>query len=84
MSRAQILVVEDEKIVALEIVDRLKNIGYKVPESASTGEEAIQKASEVRPDLVLMDIKLKGDMDGIEAAEKIRSRYGIPVVYLTA
>jgi CheY-like chemotaxis protein len=84
MSRAQVLVVEDEKIVALEIVDRLKNIGYQVPESASTGEEAIQKASEIRPDLVLMDIKLKGEMDGIEAAEQIRSRYGIPVVYLTA
>jgi len=84
MSRAQVLVVEDEKIVALEIVDRLKNIGYQVPESASTGKEAIQKASEIRPDLVLMDIKLKGEMDGIEAAEQIRSRYGIPVVYLTA
>ena len=84
MSCAQVMVVEDEKIVALEIVDRLKSIGYHVPASASTGEEAIQKAEKVRPDLVLMDIKLRGEMDGVAAAEQIRSRFGIPVIYLTA
>ena len=84
MSNAQIMVVEDEKIVALEIVEILKSFGYGVPALASSGEEAIQKIDEVQPDLVLMDIKLSGKMDGIEAAEKVRTQFGVPVVYLTA
>jgi len=84
MARAKIVVVEDERIVALEIAQRLKSLGYEVPGLASSGEEAIPKIDEIRPDLVLMDIKLKGDMDGIDTAEQVRSRFGIPVVYLTA
>ncbi len=84
MTRARVVVVEDEKIVALEIIDRLKSLGYDVPGSASTGEDAIRCADQFRPDLILMDIKLKGPMDGIEAAEQIRAKFGIPVVYLTA
>jgi len=84
MTGARILVVEDEGIVAMEIKDRLEGLGYKVSELASSGEEAIQKAQRVLPDLVLMDIILKGSMDGVEAAEKIRANLGIPVVYLTA
>lgn len=84
MTGARILVVEDEGIVAMEIKDRLEGLGYKVSELASSGEEAIQKAERVLPDLVLMDIILKGSMDGVEAAEKIRANLGIPVVYLTA
>ena len=84
MENAQILVVEDENIVALEIQSRLEGLGYVVLAIASSGEEAIQKAEETNPDLVLMDIKLKGDMDGIEAAEEIRTRFNLPVVYLTA
>ena len=84
MENAQILVVEDENIVALEIKSRLEGLGYVVLAIASSGEEAIQKAEETNPDLVLMDIKLKGDMDGIEAAGKIQTRFNLPVVYLTA
>jgi CheY-like chemotaxis protein len=80
----KILVVEDEHIVAMDLMSRLRNLGYEVPDSASSGEEAIEKAGRWRPDLVLMDIFLNGEMDGIQAAEQIRSRYNIPIIYLTA
>ena len=84
MANTQILVVEDEGIVGKDIQKTLQNFGYDVPCVVSSGEAAIQKAEENRPDLVLMDIVLKGKIDGIEAAEQIRSRFDIPVVYLTA
>ncbi|MCH7745211.1 MAG: response regulator [Chloroflexi bacterium] len=84
MSNAQILVVEDESIAATHIQRALKSLGYEVPVVIDTGEEAIIKAGEILPDLVLMDIILKGKMDGVEAAEQIRSSYDIPVIYLTA
>jgi PAS domain S-box-containing protein len=84
MSKAQIMIVEDESIVALDIRKRLLSMGYAVPAIASSGEEAVYKAGEIRPDLVLMDIKLSGHMDGLETAEQIGARYEIPVVYLTA
>ncbi len=80
----QVLVVEDEIIVADDIRKRLIRMGYNVPVAVSSGKEAIEKANENLPDLVLMDIVLRGDMDGIEAAEKIHSSLDIPVVYLTA
>ncbi len=84
MAKARILVVEDEGIVAHDIKSTLEGMGYEVPAIAFTGNEAIEKAEETLPDLVLMDIVLKGDMDGIDAAEQIRSRFGIPSIYLTA
>jgi PAS domain S-box-containing protein len=84
MTNVRILVAEDEAIVAKNIETRLNRTGYVVSAVALSGEEAVQQASETRPDLVLMDIKLAGEMDGIEAAEQIRARFGIPVVYLTA
>jgi PAS domain S-box-containing protein len=84
MAKAKILVVEDEGVVAMDIVNRLKNLGYDVPAVAFSGKQAIHKAEELRADLVLMDIVLKGDMDGIEAAKQIRERFDIPVIYLTA
>jgi PAS domain S-box-containing protein len=80
----RILVVEDEQIVALELKHRLSGLGYSVCAMVATGEAAIDSAEHLRPDLVLMDIKLQGEMDGVEAAEVIRSRMDIPVVYLTA
>jgi len=80
----KLLVVEDKGIVAKDIQNTLKRLGYAVPTVVSSGEEAIKKAVEIHPDLVLMDIVLKGDMDGIEAAEQIHNRLNIPVVYLTA
>ncbi len=82
--KAKILVVEDEQIVALDIKAMLQRLGYVVTGLAPTGEAAITKADLSRPDLVLMDIKLRGDMDGIEAAQVVKERFGIPVIYLTA
>ena len=84
MAQSRILVVEDEVIVADDIRRSLKNLGYDVPSIVSSGEAAIKKVEEDRPDLVLMDIMLQGKMDGIEAAGNIISRFDIPVVYLTA
>ena len=84
MEKKQILVVEDERIIAEVIRKNLLNLGYEVPAVVSRGETAIEKVEELSPDLVLMDIMLKGEMDGIEAAKKIHSCFNIPVVYLTA
>jgi len=84
MEKIRILVVEDESITAKDIQKTLRNLGYDVSSVVSSGEAAIQKVQENKPDLALMDIVLKGRMDGIQAAEQIRSRFNIPVVYLTA
>ncbi|MBN1887518.1 MAG: response regulator [Thermoflexales bacterium] len=80
----QILVVEDKSIVAADIRRRLASLGYGVSAIVGFGEEAIEEAARLRPDLVLMDIMLKGEMDGVEAAHHIRERLDIPVIYLTA
>lgn len=79
-----ILVTEDESIVRKDIERSLKKLGYNVVGSADTGEKAIQLAAELQPDVALMDIMLKGDMTGIEAAEKIKERRDIPIIFLTA
>ena len=84
MKKKQILIVEDERIVAEDIKISLQRLGYSVPGTAASGKDAVKKAQDMRPDLVLMDIVLGGEMDGIEASTLIRSRFGIPVVYLTA
>lgn len=84
MSGKRILVVDDEKIVNLDIQATLKRLGYVIADDAVTGPEAISKAAATRPDLILMDIKLQGEMDGIEAANIIIKKYDIPIVFLTA
>ena len=84
MSKINVLVVEDESIVSKDIQHSLKKLGYNVVGASSTGEKAIELAGEERPDIILMDIMLKGDMNGIEAAEKIKELYSIPIVFLTA
>ena len=81
---SSIMVVEDEIVVAMEIEEKLRAIGYDVVSICSNGEEAISGIEERRPDLVLMDIRLDGRLDGIETAELIRKRHDLPVVYLTA
>ena len=81
---ARILIVEDESIVAKDIQSGLQGMGYTVVGMVATGEEALERAATLRPDLVLMDIKLKGDLDGIETAHRLRTTYPVPVVYLTA
>jgi len=83
-SDAGILIVEDERIIAEDISRTLERIGYAVVGIVSSGEEAIKRTAETRPDVVLMDIKLQGHMDGTEAASRIRDEFDIPVVYLTA
>lgn len=84
MTTANILVVEDESIIALDIKNSLRKSGYAVAGMATSATEALEKTAQVQPDLVLMDIQLRGSMDGVETAEQIRDRYQIPVVYLTA
>ena len=84
MGKTQIMIVEDESIVAKDIEMSLNKLGYSVCSLASSGEEAIRKAGEDRPDLVLMDIVLQGEMSGVEAAGQIRLQFDIPVIYLTA
>lgn len=81
---ANILVVEDEKIVAADIASTLEGLGYSVPGVVSSGEEAVRRVGELHPDLVLMDIVLGGQMDGVQAARLLRQRFSIPVVFLTA
>ena len=84
MKNTKVLVVEDEKIVAADIKNTLQYLGYTVLGIASSGEEAVSKTRELMPELVLMDIKLKGNMDGIESVEKLRDFSSVPVIYLTA
>ncbi len=84
VKKTKIMVVEDDIIIRMDLVNRLQELGYTVASMASSGEEATEKARDTRPNLVLMDIKLKGKMDGVEAAEQIRTHFDIPVIYLTA
>ena len=84
MSKTRILVVEDESIVAKDIQRTLEKLGYEVPATASSAESAFQKLEEVEPDLVFLDIKLKGEQDGVHIAEHIKDRYDIPVIFLTS
>lgn len=84
MARGNILVVEDEAIVAMEIEEKLSDIGYKVIAVVASGEEAVKKAGSLKPGLVLMDVRLEGAMDGIAAATEIKEQYDIPIIYLTA
>jgi PAS domain S-box-containing protein len=83
-ARKRILIVEDQRLIAADLESTLKRLGYDVVGSASTGEEAVPKAAEIAPDLILMDVRLRSDMDGIEAADAIRKRMDVPIVYLTA
>jgi len=84
MDKAQILIVEDEAIVSMDLRYKLESLGYTVPAEAKSGEDAVAAASQLHPDLVLMDIRLSGEMDGIDAAALIRDQFNVPVVYLTA
>ncbi len=84
MAKARIMVVEDEGVVAMQVAETLKGLGYEVPLVVMSGEEAVSKLLETEPDLVLMDIHLRGGVSGIEAAHRIRQRLDVPIVYLTA
>jgi len=84
MGKKNVLVVEDESIVSKDIQYSLKKLGYNVVGAAATGEKAIELAGDKQPDIILMDIMLKGDLTGIEAAAEIKDKYNIPVIFLTA
>lgn len=84
MKKVRILITEDEQIVAEDLKMSLETMGYTIVGTASSGERAIELADREIPDLILMDIMLSGKMDGITAAHTIRSRYDIPVIYITA
>ena len=84
MAKINVLVVEDESIVSKDIQHSLKKLGYSVVGAAATGEKAIELATSALPDIILMDIMLKGEMNGIEAADQIRKTKSIPVIFLTA
>src|SRR5881396_2873769 len=82
--RSRLLIVEDEAIVAMDLQQRLERLGHHVVGTAATGEAAIRRVEETRPDVTLMDIRLKGRMDGVAAAAEIDRRFDTPVVFLTA
>lgn len=84
VKKPAIFIVEDEAIVANDIRETLKSLGYDTPGIAKSGEIAMEKVKELKPDLVLMDIHLAGEMDGVDAAGQIHALYDIPVIYLTA
>jgi CheY-like chemotaxis protein len=84
MSSERILIVEDESVVALDLRQRLENLGYQVVGHATRWEKGVQLALETNPDLIMMDIKLRGGLDGIEAAQQIRAERDVPIVFLTA
>lgn len=84
MSSIRVLVVEDESIVSKDIQHSLKKLGYQIAGAAATGDKAIELVEAEKPDIVLMDIMLKGPINGIETAEKIKASHFIPVIFLTA
>lgn len=84
MSKTRIMMVEDERIIALHLKQRLVELNYDVCAQVASGEQALEKAEQLRPDIILMDIHLEGKMDGIEAAQAIHARFRIPVILLTA
>lgn len=81
---SNILIVEDEEMIAESIKSRLEMLGYQVPEMLSDGEKVLDSVRDSRPDLVLMDIRLRGRMDGIAVARELRKQYDFPIIYLTA
>jgi CheY-like chemotaxis protein len=83
MSKAKVLIVEDEIITAAALRNALQEMGFSVCSLATSGEKAIKTAEHELPDIVLMNIKLSGGMDGFEAAREIHSHFGIPIIYMT-
>lgn len=84
MPDATILIVEDERLIAMDLARKLDRLGYTACGSTASSEEAIALLQERCPDLVLMDIRLEGEMDGIEVVERLRRESDVPVIYLTA
>ncbi len=84
MTRINILIVEDEMVIALNLKMQLENLLYNVLDIMDSGEKTIKKLEDVKPDLILMDHTLKGELDGIQTTEIITQKYKIPILYITA
>ncbi len=84
MKKVKVMIVEDEYLIAMNTKVELNRLGYKTCKLVNTGEKAFRNVEQEKPDIVLMDINLRGEMDGIETAEKIRSHYGLPIIFLTS
>ncbi len=84
MGRARIMIVEDSESTANYLINRLEKLGYHPLPPAGTGEDAVEKIRELKPDLILMDVELDGKLDGIETAELILKKHDLPVLYLTS
>jgi CheY-like chemotaxis protein len=84
MLNSKILLIENESIIAIDLKSRLENLGYNIIGIVNKGEDAIKKIEETKPDLILMNIILKGELDGIKTAQIIKNKYKIPFIYLTA
>ena len=84
MSDSSVLIAEDEAIVATHLAETVKKLGYKVAEVVSSGTAAVSKAAQLKPDVVLMDVRLEGEKDGVTAAQVIGARFGTPIIYVTA
>ncbi|MBJ7900950.1 MAG: helix-turn-helix domain-containing protein [Cyanobacteria bacterium RI_101] len=84
MTPKKVLIVEDERLVAQHIAQLLKSNGYQIGAIVSDGAAALKKVAELYPDLILLDIRIKGELDGVEVAERLQSLYHIPIIYLTA
>src|SRR6185503_745457 len=84
MAGEQVFIVEDERIVAEDLKRMLERLGYKVVGSASSGDEAVKKMEATKPQLVIMDIRIQGSLDGVDVAEHVVAQFDIPVIYLTA
>ncbi|GJQ60591.1 MAG: response regulator [Candidatus Scalindua sp. AMX11] len=83
MEKTRIMIVEDESKLIMLMEEVLSDVGYYICKSVTSGEEAIKSVEQEKPDIILMDIDLNGKMDGIEAAREIRSRFSIPIIFLT-
>jgi len=81
--KLKLLVVEDEYLVAFHLQEQLRQLGYEVGQLVATGEEAIKNVEQEQPDIILMDMRLAGEMDGVQTAQEIQSRYKIPIIFLT-
>jgi len=79
----KVLIVEDDLIIAMVIENMVRDLGHKVVGKTNTGEEAVELALDLKPDIILMDIRLKGEMDGVEAVARIRETLTVPVIYIT-
>lgn len=84
ISQLRVLVVEDESLISEEIIDRLESLGCRILTVYDSGEQVVRNIDSLQPELILMDIRLKGALDGIQTAEIIRQRHAIPIIFLTS